>query len=239
LTRRAAALIAALGSLAAPAAAWEIRSAAPEADLEAFHDRFAIAAYLFPRHPAKPLGVVGFDVWADASYVPDFEDEPFASTVVDGDLTNGAISVARAGVRKGLPGRLDLGVAYGRALETDLELLSAEVQWAIHEGGAVAPAIGVRVTGTESRGDETYRLRQYGAEALISKGFAMLTPFAGAGLVHSEGRFRQSVGGDFETDDTRGVVFGGLTLNLLIPKITVEVERGEDWQAAARVSVGF
>jgi hypothetical protein len=124
-------------------------------------------------------------------------------------------------------------------LETDLELLSAELQWAIHEGGAVAPAIGLRLTGTESRGDETYRLRQYGVEALISKGFAMLTPFAGAGLVHSEGRFQRALGGDFETDDTRGVVFGGAMLNLLIPKIAVEVERGDDWQAAARVSIGF
>ena len=234
------AMFGALAALAAaPAAAWEIRTEAPEVDLEAFHRRFAIAAYAFPRHSAKPLGLVGFDFWADASYVPDFEDEPFAATVVGGDLTNGAIAVARAGVRKGLPGRIDLGLSYGRALETDLDLITAEVQWAIHEGGAVTPAIGIRLTGTESQGDESYHLRQYGAEALVSKGFAILTPFAGAGVVHSEGRFGRPLGGDFETEDTRGVVFGGLTLNLLIPKITVEVERGEDWQAAARVSVGF
>ncbi len=237
---RARALLcaAALGA-AAPAAAWEIQPGAPEGDLEAFHRRFAIAAYAFPRHAAKPLGVVGFDIWADASYVPDVENETFASTVIEGDLTGGAISVARAGGRKGLPGRFDLGVAYGRVLETDLELLTAELQWAIFEGGAVTPAVGVRVTGTESRGNESYRLRQYGAEALISKGFAILTPFAGAGVVHSQGRFERPLGGEFTTDDTRGVVFGGLTLNLLIPKITVEVEGGEHWQAAARVSVGF
>ena len=33
------------------------------------------AAYPYARHSAKPLGVVGFDVWAEAAVAPDFEDE--------------------------------------------------------------------------------------------------------------------------------------------------------------------
>ena len=36
-----------------------------------------------------------------------------------------------------------------------------------------------------------------------------------------------------------GVVYGGVTLNLLLPKITVEIEKAEVVQGAVRVGIGF
>lgn len=228
-----------LALTALPAAGWEIDQGAPVGDLEAFHRHFATAVYAFPRHGASPLGWVGFDLYADATYGPDFDSEPFAETVVDGDLPGGFLSVARVGARKGLPGKLDLGVAYGKVLDGGLELGSAELQWAALEGGAVTPALALRLTYTQTLDSGDYDFDQLGAEVLLSKGFAVLTPYAGAGVVRSESRFNAAPGGAFKVSDSRGVVYAGVTLNLLLPKITFEVEQGEDTQAALRVAFGF
>lgn len=229
---------------AVPAQAWDVRSDASASAFSAFHSRFSSSAYFYPRHGAAPLGLTGFDVYADASLDQSFGDEPFASgpaagRAVDGDLTEDSLVVARVGARKGLPGGIDLGLSYGKVLESDIKLISAELQWAILEGSAVQPALSLRVTGTRTSGSETYDLDQYGAELLLSKGFTVLTPYLGVGLVHSQGTLDRAIGPDLEETDQRSVLYGGVTLNLLLPKITVEIEKAEEVQYAARVAIGF
>lgn len=221
--------------VAAPAAAWEPDVTAPEAVLETFHDHFSAAAYPYARHSAKPLGIVGFDVWAEAAVAPEFEDE-VAGALTD-DLPGGYLTIYRVGARKGLPLGIDVGASWGKALDSDLELLNAEVSWAILEGGAVSPALGLRFTGGRGSSDD-YELEQYGAEVLVSKGFTVLTPFAGAGYSWSESTFERPVG-DFTVDSGRGFLYGGVILNLWVPKITFEVEQGETLQGAVRIALGL
>ena len=225
---------------AVPARGWEVSPGATQEDFQAFHSRFSSGAYFYPRHGAAPLGLIGFEVYADATYDEGFDDEPFNDTAIDGDLTGGFLSIARVGARKGLPGGVDLGVSYGRALGGDVKLVSAEIQYAILKGGLVKPALSLRVTGSRSLESEAYDLDQYGAEVLLSKGFAVLTPYVGAGLVYSKGTLdRGSLLPGFEEEETRGVIYAGLTLNLLLPKITVEIEKAEEIQGAVRVGIGF
>ena len=145
-----AGLLLAVLAAAPDAAAWEIRPDAPEASFRLFHERFASAAYHYPRHGAKPLGIIGFEAYADVAVDRDFDSEPFYDDVVSGDLPVDTLGVARVGARKGLPGNFDVGVAYGRALDGDLELVSADLQWALIDGGAVTPALSFRVTGTQN-----------------------------------------------------------------------------------------
>ena len=163
-------------TVALPAAAWDIEPSAPDADLEDFHAHFASAMYHAPRHAAKPLGVLGFEVYAEASYGPDFDSGDYADTVISGDLTGGFLSVARVGARKGLPGGFDIGAAYARALEGDVDLISGDLQWALLEGGPLKPAFSFRLSYSQSMGDSPYELEQIGVEAFVSKGFAVLTP---------------------------------------------------------------
>lgn len=219
---------------ALPAAA-QLRPDALEADFREFHRSFATAAYHYPRHGAAPLGLVGFDVYADVAVSPDFDDR-----ALEDDLPGDFMSVVRVGGRKGLPGGIDLGVAYGRALGVDMELVSADLQWAILKGGVLSPALSLRLTGTQTLDADRYDLEQYGAELYLSKGFTVLTPFIGAGLVRSEGSFESGLGQTFEDEDTAEVFYGGVTLNLLLPKITVEVEKAEDTvQGAVRIAFGL
>lgn len=239
----ALALLAALAT--APAAsAWSVSPGVSRADFEAFHSRFASSVYAYPRHGAAPLGLIGFDVWAELAADEGFADEPFFDGAIDGDLTGDLLLFGRVGARKGLPGGIDLGLSYGQALEGDLELVTAEIGWAIVDGGLISPTLGLRLTGTRSVESDAYELDQYGAELILSKGFAVLTPYVGGGVVYSEGRLDR--GGDgiledaaFETDDTRFIAYAGLTLNLVLPKITVEVARGEAVTGAVRVAFGF
>lgn len=220
-------------------ASWEVRRDAPAEDFSAFHRRFSADAYHYPRHGAAPLGLIGFEVFADATYDDGFDDEEFADTVIDGDFTGGFLSVVRVGARKGLPGGFDIGVAYGRALESDIKLLSADLQYAILKGGLVKPALSIRLTGTRTLDAGAYELDQYGAEVLLSKGFAILTPYIGGGVVYSKGTLDRELLGSLEEEETQGVLYAGVTLNLLLPKITVELERGEVLQGAVRVGFGF
>lgn len=240
----ALALLAALA--AAPAAsAWSVSPSASRAEFEAFHSRFAASMYAYPRHGAAPLGLIGFDVWAELAADEGFAGEPFFDGAVSGDLTGDLLLFGRVGARKGLPGGIDIGLSYGQALEGDLELATAEIGWAIVDGGLISPTLGLRLTGTRTIESGAYELDQYGAELILSKGFAILTPYVGGGVVYSEGRLDRGLETDgtsaaaFETDDTRFVAYAGLTLNLVLPKITVEVEHGEAVTGAVRVAFGF
>jgi hypothetical protein len=220
-------------------ASFSVSPHATRGDFEAFHRRFSSDAYFYPRHSAAPLGLIGFEVYADATYEDKFDDQSFNQTAVDGDYTGGFLSVARVGARKGLPGGIDVGLAYGKTLNGDVKLISAELQYAILHGGLLEPALSVRVTGTRTVDATAYELNQYGADVLLSKGFTVLTPYIGVGFIRSRGRLGRGLLGTFEDTETQGVAFAGVTLNLLLPKINFEVEKGDAVQAAVRVGFGF
>jgi hypothetical protein len=223
---------------AAPARAWDPVAPAPPADFSAFNRRFSSDLYFYPRHGAASLGLVGIEIYADATYDRSFDEEPFFHTVVDGTLPSSTLSIGRVGIRKGLPGGLDLGISYGEALGSSLRLYSAEAQYALIDGGLVSPALAIRATGTRTQGSGDFSLDQYGAELLLSKGFAIFTPYIGAGFTYSRGRLGH---GSLELADnsTRAIAYAGLRINLLLPKITVEVEKGEVVQGAVRVGFGI
>jgi hypothetical protein len=225
---------------AAPArASWSVSPRATRGDFEAFHRRFSSNAYFYPRHGASPLGLLGFEVYADATYDDKFDAQSFNATAVDGSYTGGFLSVGRVGARKGLPGGVDLGLAYGKALDGDVKLISGELQYAIIHGGLLSPALSLRVTGTRTVSAAAYELNQYGADLLLSKGFTVLTPYVGAGIIRSKGRLSRGSLPSFDDTETHGVAFAGVRLNLLLPKLVFEVEKGEAVQAAVRVGFGF
>jgi hypothetical protein len=201
--------------LVGAAGAWDLRGDAPRQDFEAFHRRFTSDVYFYPRHGAHPLGWTGFEVWVDTSVDPGFGDEDFAATAIDGDLPGDALAFARVG--------------------------------ALIRGGAVTPALGLRATVTRTLDAGSYDLDQYGLELLASKGFTVVTLFGGAGVVRSESTLDRSVSGTpagrftgrITEKTTRNVVFAGVTLKLLIPRLTISLEQGEELQGAVRVGFGF
>ena len=155
----------------AHASDWTLNGGAPKSELEDFHKDFADAVYPYPGHGAVPLGVVGFEAYVDASYNHGFGDAVGSAHPINGSLPGGILSVARVGVRKGLPLGIDLEATFGRAVGGNFNLVSGTVQWALLKGGVAEPALAFRVTGSQSTGVSNYRLRQVGVEAVVSKGF--------------------------------------------------------------------
>src|SRR5579872_359068 len=64
------------------AASWEVNGNATSADFRAFNRRFSSDAYFYPRHGAAPLGLTGFEAYADATYDGDFDSQSFNDTAV-------------------------------------------------------------------------------------------------------------------------------------------------------------
>jgi hypothetical protein len=207
-----------------------------------FHESFAPAAFLPPRHAAEPLGWVGLEVWADASLASGFEDidrpaEPLAS-----EIPTDGLAIGRIGVRKGLPGKFNLGVSYGEIFDAGFDLAQADLSWSWLKGSTVTPAVAFRVSVAQSVGGNDFDFEQYAVDLSVSKGFANLTPYAGVALVRSESRLdRPAASGNppFVEKSTDAVFFAGVRISLLLPKFTLAVEQGEEFQGVLRVSLGF
>src|SRR4029079_16575523 len=101
------------------------------------HRDFAAAVYPSPEHGAKPLGWVGFEVYADASYSHEFGGFEGPSGAIGGNLPGGGRPVARGVLGTGLPLGIDVEETYGRALDSDLNFVSGTVQWAALDGSTV------------------------------------------------------------------------------------------------------
>ena len=224
--------------VAPPSGAQDVFPGATREALRSFHRHFSSALYPYPRHAAAPLGITGWEVSGSIAWIGDFDENDFFDEVIDDDLTLDALAPVSVTARKGIPWNIDLGLTWTRDLDLDFDRWAGEVQWAFFEGGAATPALAVRVTAGQGEGD-IYRLTQAGAEVLLSKGFAVLTPFAGVGWVYNDGRFE--LPGDFKPsfETSHGIYYAGATLNLLLPKITASVEMGEDLVWVLQIGFGF
>ena len=131
--------------------------------------------------PAAPLGLTGFDVGVQASFININNNSSFWKAA-----TNDApsyIGFPTVRVRKGLPLGIDVGAMYSYVIDSNIKLYGVEVSKAILEGGIASPALGVRATWTKLAGVNDLDLQTAGIDATISKGFVIFTPYAGGGMV--------------------------------------------------------
>jgi len=133
--------------------------------------------------PGEPLGVLGFDLAAGLS-VTETDDEVFE---LAGSDALGTLVVPRLSVQKGLPAGLDIGAYVGAIADSDMTLLGVEGRYAILDGGILTPSLGLRLAATRLLGSDELDLENYSAELVLSKGFVMLTPYAGIGIVRTVG----------------------------------------------------
>jgi hypothetical protein len=136
--------------------------------------------------PATPLGITGFDVAAQASFISIKDNSGYWKAA-----TNDApsyIGYPTLRVRKGLPFGIDVGAMYSQIFDSSIKLYGIEVSKAILEGGIAEPALGIRGTWTKLAGVNNLDIQTAGLDATISKGFLFLTPYAGAGMVYIDSK---------------------------------------------------
>lgn len=175
--------------------------------------------------PAAPLGLTGFDVAVQASFIS-IKDKSGYWQAASGNAPD-YIALPTVRARKGLPLGIDLGAMYSYVIDSNVKLYGVELSKAILEGGITTPAIGIRGTWTKLDGVDDLDLQTAGIDASISKGFLIFTPYAGAGMVWIDNKPSGKLNTYNLKDETiwqpRG--FAGLKISPLpLIGITAEVE---------------
>ncbi len=189
--------------------------------------------------PAEATGLLGFGVGVFANYTPVQNEEAWrALTGSDVD----AVAMAGISAHKGLPFGIDLGAFYTTIPSTDAEAYGAEIRYAILEGGIAQPALALRGAYTATAGIDDFDYEAYSADISLSKGFALLTPYLGAGYVWATATPSGSVTGaplnlqEVDVDNER--FFVGMRITLAILELTPEYERIGD-NNAYNLRLGF
>lgn len=140
-----------------------------------------LAISYLPAAPAESLGILGFDIGVEVTAADIREDQSFWTKVTTSPPDY--LFIPKLHVQKGLPFGFDIGAIYANVPRSNISLVGGEIKWAFISGNLALPAIAIRGSYTKLSGVPGLDLETIGADVSISKGFAFVTPYAGAGLV--------------------------------------------------------
>jgi len=199
-------------------------------------DLSATLAYK-PMTSAEGLGITGFDINASVGATSLQSRDVIKRAAGNRDVPS-ALPTATVRVQKGLPLDIDIGAAYTVIPGSSASALSGEVKWAFIPGGTVTPAVAVRAFYTSMSGLGDVKLHSQGIDVSVSKGFALVTPYAGVGLVASKA---STESGQWASESyTQGRVFAGVNVNLAVVNLGVEAdETGKDTTLGVKLGWRF
>jgi len=102
-----------------------------------------------PQTPTAPLGITGFDVGFALTGARLHNTSVLERA--SSDSVPGTLPIPTLRAHKGLPAGFDVGVMYASIPSSNIRYYGGELRYAIIEGDAVAPAIGVRAASTSWR----------------------------------------------------------------------------------------
>jgi len=215
-------------------------------EFRTFSHLIAQGVYATPVSPARSSSVLGFDVGIAATVVKvDTKADYWRNAVSSAGTfeTHGYIGVPRLVVSKGF-GAGTISGTYAQLRNSNIKTYGGALDLPILRGSLVAPELAIRGAYAQVTGVNVYRLKTYGAELFLSKGFGPVTPYAAIG------RMRTDATGDIPAT-SRTAAFSlrdrsminrytvGARFSLLLPKITVEATQAEVRSYAAKISIGF
>ncbi|MGQ0543769.1 MAG: hypothetical protein ACT4P3_00335 [Betaproteobacteria bacterium] len=224
--RSAFAFIAGL-TMAAPLAAQQVDQLQliNQAEFRLLSEDLGGALAYRPRTPTAPLGVTGFDIGVGLTAAR-IRNAGILERVTS-DSASETIPVPSLRIHKGLPLGFDVGLIYAAVPGSNLEYIGGELRYALVLGGVAAPALGVRGNLTKLRGVEQLEVDTRGLDISISKGFAVLTPYAGIGRVWVESQPKgvpNLVKEEFELNQ----LFLGVGFKLALFNINLEADKTGD-----------
>lgn len=185
--------------------------------------------------PIVSLGIAGFDMGAEVT----------ATRIAHRDTWNRASSgggpstvyVPKLHIHKGLPAGIDVGAFYAAIPDTNIDVWGAEIRYALVDGGVATPAVGLRGTYSKMSGVDQLALNTKSLELGISKGFTVVTPYAGVGRVWTDAEPAAGTGRAPESlADTK--LYAGASFNLLLGNFALEADRTGEVTSYS-VKVGF
>ncbi len=178
-----------------------------------------------PLVPAEPLGITGFDIGLAVTGTK-LQSRAALQAASTGSVP-ATLPVPTLRVHKGLPFNIDLGVSYAAVPSSNIRLVGGELRWAVLAGSVATPAVALRASATSLSGVDQLKLNTTGLDVSISKGFAMLTPYAGIGTVRVKSD-PKGIAGLRAESFSQGKVFAGLNLNLGLVNLAFEGDKTGD-----------
>ncbi len=186
--------------------------------------------------PAEPLGVLGFDLGVATTFTQLRNVSLWNRAAGNGDFSS-TVVVPTLRAHKGLPGNVDIGISYGAVPDSNVRFYGGELRWAVLEGSALTPAVALRGAFSRLQGVDQLKFDTQSLDISVSKGFALLTPYAGIGQIWSTST-PQSVPGLTREKFSQGKIFAGLNINFALVNIAFEVDRTGD-ATSGGVKLGF
>lgn len=204
------------------------------------------AIFATPVQPARGTSLAGFDLGIAANIVNvDSNASYWLHSTQSGSniLVHGNyVGVPRLVLAKGL-GFATVSGTYAKVSNSNIKTYGGALDVPIIRGTLATPEVAFRGSYSTLTGIDVYKLKTYGAEVFVSKGFGPLTPYGAIG------RMRTDANGSVTTPTFAPIVLSdrsnfnrytvGLRLSLLVPKIVLEATQAEVRSYAAKVSIGF
>ncbi len=173
--------------------------------------------------PAENMGLTGFDISATAGGTK-LENRDVIKKAAAGASVPSVLPTAAIRVHKGLPLNLNVGASYTTVPGTGLGAIGGELRWAFMPGSTLMPAVAARLALSQTMGLDQLKLRSTSYDISISKGFTLLTPYAGIGYVQSRVSAPESPALESEkVGQTK--YFAGLNMNLGLMNLGLEGDR--------------
>ena len=94
-----------------------------------FHDlskEIGLAVSYVPMEPAAPLGILGFDVGVEASFVNIHNSDPYWTQVTNSPPST--LIVPKLHINKGLPAGIDLGLIYSSVPSSNISMIGGDIK---------------------------------------------------------------------------------------------------------------
>ncbi|MFI5304794.1 MAG: hypothetical protein ACHQYP_08355 [Nitrospiria bacterium] len=205
-----------------------------------FHDlskELGLAVSYVPMEPASPMGITGFDVGVEASFVNIHNNKSYWTLVTNSPPSS--LIIPKLHVDKGLPAGIDIGLIYSSVPDSNVNLIGGDIKFAILEGSAATPAVAIRGSYTKLTGVTDLNLNTASVDLSISKGFGPVTPYLGVQEVFIQSSASNSALGlnSESIDSSKGFV--GAKLSMVIFNLVGQVDIGELPMYSLRLNLGW
>lgn len=176
--------------------------------------------------PAATLGITGFDLSLSVTGTSLESLDTWKTATGDNDIPS-TLPVPMLRLAKGLPLNIDVGAFYLQIPDSNIKLYGAEARWAFIEGGALTPAVSLHATYSKVTGVDQLDFKTKSVDISISKGFTVITPYAGVGQVWTDATplAEAATAGLKKESLKQSKVFGGLSFNFGLPVIALEADQ--------------
>jgi hypothetical protein len=210
-----------------------------QAEFAKFSRTLGQGIFATPVMPARGSGVLGFDIGVAATMLKvDTGSSYWQHAVTRGSLARGNYAaVPRLVVSKGF-GAGTISGSYAKFSKSGIKIYGGSVDMPLMRGSVAIPEVALRGSYATITGVDVLKLKTYGLEAFVSKGFGPVTPYAAIGRMRTDSR-GTVVKTTLSDRSTINRYTAGIRLSLFVPKLVVEATQAEQRSYAAKVSFGF